>query len=159
MLYGKVDPVVVFQDSTFQQWAETNGGPAISAAYQGSNAPAERLFQEAFPSTAVCNAAATSPATGDLCPPIGATGPPIDTFFLKIWEASEEPAHTWSISAAARSSDDVRPWIDQNICPNSGYSSGPFYVEALWTFGILDRPYVLPMDPGYREMISCSPYS
>ncbi|RPI12699.1 MAG: hypothetical protein EHM65_05715 [Acidobacteriales bacterium] len=159
MLYSRVDPVVGFQESTFQQWVEINQGPAVSAIYEGSDAPAGRRFQDTFLSTEICNTAPDPSGRGELCVPVSGSGPPADSFFLKIWEAAREPRQEWEISAAARSSADVRPWIDQNICPESGYSGGPFYIEAIWTSGVLDRPYVLPMDPGYREMIGCSPYA
>jgi hypothetical protein len=157
MLYGQVDPVLGFPESTFQQWVETHQGPAVSAVYEGSDAPAERRFQDCFLSTEVCNDAAPDSASGDLCVPIDGTGPLADSFFLKIWEAASEPRHEWAISAAARSPGDIRPWIDRNIYPKSGYSSGPFHIEAIWTLGVLGRPYVLPMEAGYREMIGCSP--
>jgi hypothetical protein len=163
MLYGKVDPVISFPDSTFQQWVETNEGPAMSTVYEGTVAPSELAFQESFLTTQVCyRVLPGQPNEGEeLCVPHAWRDPTTDTFFLKIWEAAVEPRHEWGISAAARSTDDARNWVDHNVYPKSDYAGGGFYVAAIWTFGEpgVDQPYVLPLSLDYRAMIRSFPSS
>jgi hypothetical protein len=156
-----VDPVISFPDSTFRQWVETNEGPAVSTVYEGTVAPPERTFQEAFLTTQVCYRVLPGQlnAGEEFCMPHAWRDPSIDTFFLKIWEATIEPEREWGISAAARSSDDARHWVDHNVYPKSDYAGGSFCIAAIWTFGELGvaQPYALPMSLDYRAMIGCFP--
>jgi hypothetical protein len=161
MLYGKVDPVISFPDSTFRQWVETNEGPAVSTVYEGTVTPPERTSQEAFLTTQVCYRVLPGQlnAGEEFCMPHAWRDPSIDTFFLKIWEATIEPEREWGISAAARSSDDARHWVDHNVYPKSDYAGGSFCIAAIWTFGELGvaQPYALAMSLDYRAMIVCFP--